>query len=67
MAKANKPPMKQFSVNFPISIIEEIDTICSATYVSRTSWLIKAAQDKLNSIRAENERKLKEKLKEETD
>ena len=55
--------MKQFSVNFPVSLVEEIDTICSATFTTRTSWLLKAAQEKLDNERAEREKKLQEKLK----
>lgn len=64
MAKASKPVRKQFSVNLPISLIEEIDTICSATFITRTAWLTKAAQEKLDNDRAEREKRLKEKLKE---
>ena len=46
MANVNKPPKTQFSVYFPSNLVEEIDTICNATFTTRTSWILKAAQEK---------------------
>jgi metal-responsive CopG/Arc/MetJ family transcriptional regulator len=65
MAIVNKPPKTQFSVYFPSNLVEEIDTICNATFTTRTSWILKAAQEKLDRERAEREKKIIEKFKEE--
>lgn len=62
MSRIKKQPTKQFSVNFPVSLTEEIDTICSATFTTRTSWIMKAAQEKLDNDRAEREKRIKEKF-----
>jgi len=62
MATVNKTPTKQFSVKFPQSMVEEIDTICNATFTTRTSWLLKAAQEKIDKERSEREKQLKAKL-----
>ena len=40
----HKEEFKQFSVKFPKTFVEEIDLICSANYITRTSWLIRAAK-----------------------
>ena len=42
----------QFSVNFPKSLLEEIDQMCTANYINRTTWLIKAAIEKLEKERS---------------
>ncbi len=65
MAKQNKPPKTQFSVYFPNNLVEEIDTICNATFTTRTSWVVKAAQEKLERKRAEREKQIIEKAEEE--
>lgn len=64
MAKAGKPEKRQFSISLPVSLIEEIDTVCAATFITRTAWFSKAAQEKLDNDRAEREKRLQEKLKE---
>lgn len=61
----SKSPAKQFSIRLPESLLEEIDTICAATYSSRTTWIMKAAQERLDRERLEREKKLQEKLREE--
>lgn len=48
-----KEKTKAFTVKFPISIIEEIDQICASNYITRTSWLIKAAKHLLEKERIE--------------
>jgi metal-responsive CopG/Arc/MetJ family transcriptional regulator len=40
-----------FSVRFPVSLTEEIDQLCSSNYITRTSWLIKAAKEKIDRER----------------
>jgi metal-responsive CopG/Arc/MetJ family transcriptional regulator len=42
---------KAITVKFPLSLIEEIDQICSANYTSRTSWIINAARYLINQER----------------
>ena len=44
---------KAFSVIFPNSLLEEIDTICANQYISRTSWLLRAAKQFLEKERAD--------------
>jgi len=39
-----KEDSKAFTVKFPNSLLEEIDQICAIDYITRTSWLIKAAK-----------------------
>jgi len=53
-----KKPTKAFTVKFPISIIEEIDQICASNYITRTSWLIKAAKHLLEKERMESTEEL---------
>ncbi len=43
-----------FSVRFPVSLVEEIDQVCSSNYITRTSWLIKAAKEKLDRERIDS-------------
>ncbi|MEM6812635.1 MAG: hypothetical protein AAF549_09245 [Pseudomonadota bacterium] len=64
MPRVSKVAKKQFSVYFPKHLLEEIDTICDATFTTRTSWLTKAAQEKLDNERAEREKRIIEKFKE---
>ena len=49
---------KSVSVKFPVSLIEEIDQICSANYTPRTSWLIKAARNLIDKERVEGTEQL---------
>jgi metal-responsive CopG/Arc/MetJ family transcriptional regulator len=46
-----KEDAKAFTVKFPKSLVEEIDQICAANYITRTSWLIKAARNLLEKER----------------
>ncbi|HCU06376.1 MAG TPA: hypothetical protein DIC42_02170 [Holosporales bacterium] len=39
--------MSAFSVRFPNEIVQEIDQICNINYITRSSWLITAAREKL--------------------
>ncbi len=60
--KAKNETSKQFSVQFPIQILEEIDTICALNYISRSSWLIKAARELLEKERKIGSEELLKKL-----
>lgn len=51
MAKKNKEEIKSFTVNFPKSLVEEIDSVCSAEFITRTSWLIRASKELLKKER----------------
>jgi len=58
-----RPDSKQFSVSFPSALVEEIDIICKVGYMSRSSWLIAAAKEKLERERLEKITKLKQEVK----
>ena len=62
MAKKQREDAKQFSVKFPTHLIDEIDTICTANYISRSAWLIKAARELLEKERKNNAEELLQKL-----
>jgi len=49
-----KEPTKAFTVKLPVSIVEEIDQICARNYITRTSWLIRAARTLIEKERVEN-------------
>ena len=51
-----------FSVRLPITLSEEIDQICAANYITRTSFMIKAAKEKLERDRLGNTEKMIAKL-----
>ncbi len=46
-----KEETQAFTVKFPKSITEEIDQICARNYITRTSWLIRAARELLEKER----------------
>jgi metal-responsive CopG/Arc/MetJ family transcriptional regulator len=48
-----KEDAQAFTVKFPKSLVEEIDQICATHYITRTSWLIKAARELLEKERVE--------------
>ena len=57
-----KEETKAFTVKFPISLVEEIDHICASNYVTRTSWLIRAAKNLIEKERMKNTEELLAKL-----
>ena len=59
-----KEKTKAFTVKFPVSIIEEVDQICASNYITRTSWLIKAAKYLLENERIESTEELLAKIRE---
>lgn len=56
---SRREPSKQFSVSFPETLIDEIDTICATNFMTRTSWLVTAAKEKISRNRLEKINKLK--------
>lgn len=60
MTKTKREDARKFSVSFPSSLVEEIDTICKITYLTRSSWLIAAAKEKLGNERLKKMEQLKE-------
>lgn len=49
-----KEDTQAFTVKFPKSLTEEIDQICAKHYITRTSWLIRAARELLEKDRMRN-------------
>lgn len=49
-----KEPTKPLTIRFPVSLVEQIDQICAANYINRSSWLIKAAKQLLDKDRTES-------------
>lgn len=66
MEKIKRKDAKQFSVSFPMSLLEEIDTICKTNYMTRSSWLVAAAREKVGNERLKKIEQLK-KLNQEGD
>lgn len=62
MARKSREASRQFSVKFPTHLTDEIDTICTANYISRSAWLIKAARELLEKERKKNAEELLQKL-----
>lgn len=46
-----KEEMKAFTIKIPKDTLQEIDQICSTNYITRTSWMIKAAKALLDQER----------------
>ena len=57
-----KEEFQAFTVKFPKSLVEEIDLICSSQYITRTSWLIRAAKTLLEKERMPRAEELLNKL-----
>lgn len=57
-----KEDSQAFTVKFPKSLVEEIDLICSSQYITRTSWLIRAAKNLLENERMQRSEDLLNKL-----
>lgn len=51
MVRVKKEEAQAFTVKFPKSLLEEIDQICAANYITRTAWLIKVAKQFLEEER----------------
>lgn len=59
-----KEETKAFTVKFPLSILEEIDQICTTNYITRTSWLIKASRALLEKERLDTTEEILAKIAE---
>ena len=46
-----REPSRVISLSFPLSDLEEIDTLCASNFMSRTSWIVKASKEKLENDR----------------
>jgi hypothetical protein len=53
---------KAFTVKFPVDLVQEIDQICAANYITRTSWLIKSARKLLESERVSSSEEILAKI-----
>lgn len=62
MSRKKKEDTHSFTVNFPKSLVEEIDVICSADLMSRTSWLVRAARELMEKERIKRSEELLNKL-----
>lgn len=59
MKKIKREDAKQFSISFPVSLLEEVDTICKTHYMTRSSWLVAAAREKIANERLKKIEQLK--------
>ncbi len=57
-----KEEMKAFTIKVPKGLLEEIDQICATNYITRTSWMIKAAKTLLDQERIETSEEMLAKL-----
>jgi len=47
MSIKQEQPIRRVSLDFPESILDQIDNICRETFITRRKWFIDAANDKL--------------------
>lgn len=59
---SKKEDKQAFTVKFPKNLVEEIDQICAVNYITRTSWLIKAARIFLENERASSSEEILAKI-----
>lgn len=43
----NKKALKRVSLDFPVYLLEQIDSICETSFITRRKWFIDAANEKL--------------------
>lgn len=63
--KIKREPSKQFSISLPLEMIEEIDTVCALNFLSRSSWMLMAAKEKIENDREKRKIDLINKLQRE--
>lgn len=51
--KPNQIEKASVSIKIPKSILQEIDQLCSANYISRTTWFVNAARQTLKQQRSQ--------------
>ena len=64
MARKRTEPLKQISIQLPKVLVDELDTICTANLLSRSSYIFNAIREKLEKDRSLKERDIIEKLTE---
>jgi metal-responsive CopG/Arc/MetJ family transcriptional regulator len=47
-----KKAIKRVSIDFPIFLLEKIDSICETNFMTRRKWFIDAASEKLEKERS---------------
>ncbi len=57
----------RFSVNFPKSLLEEINTICAHNFMTKNAWIVQAAKNVLEKSRLEKLKKLKSEITDEVE
>lgn len=57
-----REPSRVISISFPLSELEEIDTLCASNFMSRTSWIVTAAKEKLENDRTSKTTNILKKL-----
>ena len=62
VGRKKKEDTHSFTVNFPKILVEEIDVICAADLMSRTSWLVRAARELMEKERKKRSEELLNKL-----
>lgn len=62
MARKKIENVTAFSVRFPNELIQEIEQICTRNYITKSSWLITAAREKLARERSKNSEEIISKL-----
>lgn len=43
----NKKALKRVSLDLPVYLLEQIDSICETSFITRRKWFIDAANEKL--------------------
>lgn len=51
------------SLSLPTIMLEEIDTLCAASFMTRSAWFLQAAREKLEKERIEKSKTLLSHLK----
>lgn len=62
MSRKKLENVSQFSVRFPNELIAEIDQICHASLITRSSWILNAAKEKISNERMKNANELINKI-----
>ena len=52
----------RFTVNFPKSLVDEMDIICASNFMTKNSWLVQAAKKVLANDRLVKLKELKDEI-----
>lgn len=58
MGRRRREDISSFSVRFPNELIQEIEKICDQNHITKSSWLIIAAREKLTKERIKSSEEL---------